>query len=240
MNEIEPGIWDHLLIFLLGIVLPSFAVFQSQPEMKSLEFDTVMKKQVYYGNSFFQWICAIAVMIVWWSYGRSLVEMGFCVPEWSRMGIILIFLFSFLYGMDVWWEMRNPDKIAETKAKWLKDVPFLPVNWLELKHFLFVALTAGVCEEIIFRGFFIQYFLAINTDNLLGNCLSVIIPAFLFAFGHLYQGGKAVVKTMLMAILFGWIFLVTKSLWPLIILHFLVDVIGGYLAMKILSDIPET
>jgi len=236
MNEIELGLLDHLLLFLLGIVLPIFAVFQSQPEMKTISFDTQMKKQVYYGNSIFQWICAGIILATWWGCSRSFADLGFQIGTWSQLTIGLIGAFVVLYLIDVWSEIRNAQKIEETKNKWLKDVPILPTTFDEFKHFLFVAFTAGVCEEIIFRGFFINYFLAINENNTLGNWLAVVIPAFLFAIGHMYQGGKAVAKILVMAILFGWVYLLTQSLLLLMLIHFLVDVLGGYLAYRILKN----
>ena len=236
MNEIELGLLDHLLLILLGIFLPLLAVFQSQSQLKGIEFNTSMKKQVYYGNSIFQWICAFGILIVWWVYDRYMEDLGLVIPEMNPVTWTLLLTFIFLYAVDVWWELRNSQKIEETRSRWLKDVPFLPVNFNELKHFAFVAITAGVCEEIIFRGFFINYFLAWNADNLMGKWLAVIIPAFLFSFGHMYQGHKAVAKTMLMAVLFGWMYILSKSILLLIIIHFLVDILGGYLAMKILSE----
>ena len=234
MNEIELGIFDHILLFILGIILPLFAVFQSQPEMKGISFDTQMKKQIYYGNGIFQWICVGLIILLWWGYSRPFEVLGFQLGNWSSLAWSLIGIFIVLYLFDVWWEIRNPAKIAETKATWLKEIPILPETFEEFRHFLFVAFTAGVCEEIIFRGFFIQYFLSINENNELGNWLSVIIPACMFAFGHLYQGNKAVLKISVMAIIFGWIFLLTKSILLLMFLHFLVDVIGGFLAYRIL------
>ncbi len=236
MNEIELGLFDHILLFLLGIVLPIFAVFQSQPEMKAVSFDTQMKKQVYYGNGIFQWICTILILIAWWGYSRSFADIGFQIGTWSQLTVGLVGSFVLLYLIDVWSEVRNAKKVEETRKKWLKDIPILPSTFEEFKHFLFVAFTAGVCEEIIFRGFFINYFLAINENNTLGNWLAVLIPAFLFAFGHMYQGGKAVAKIMVMAIIFGWVYLLTNSLLLLMLIHFLVDALGGYLAYRILKN----
>lgn len=236
MNEIELGIFDHILLFLLGVVMPALAVFQSQAEMKAMKFDTTMKKQVYYGNGIFQWVCVVFILLVWWGSSRPFAGIGLQLGEWTTTAWGLLSIFVILYLLDVWWELRNPQKILETKTKWLKEIPILPANLEEFKHFLFVAFSAGVCEEIIFRGFFIQYFLAINENNELGNWLAVIIPACLFAFGHLYQGEKAVIKILFMAILFGWIFLLTKSLLLLMLIHFLVDVLGGYLAYRILKE----
>lgn len=236
MNEIVLGTFDHILLFLLGIVLPALAVFQTQEELKEIQFDTPMKKQIYYGNGIFQWICVFFIVLVWWGNSRSFADLGFQMGTWSSTSWTLVLFFLVLYLLDVWWELRNEKKIVETKNKWLKEVPILPANIEEFKHFLFVAFSAGVCEEIIFRGFFIQYFLAINENNDLGNWLAVIIPACLFAFGHLYQGEKAVLKILGMAILFGWIFILTKSLLLLMLIHFLVDVLGGFLAYRILKN----
>ncbi len=234
MNEIELGIFDHVLLFILGVLLPLFAVFQSQPELKEISFDTQMKKQIYYGNGIFQWVCVVLIILLWWGSSRPFADLGFQIGNWSNLTLALVGIFIALYLFDVWWEIRNPEKIAETKATWLKEIPILPATFEEFRHFLFVAFTAGVCEEIIFRGFFIQYFLSINENNDLGNWLSIIIPACMFAFGHLYQGNKAVLKISVMAVIFGWIFLLTKSILLLMFLHFLVDVIGGFLAYRIL------
>lgn len=236
MNEIDLGTFDHILLFLLGIVLPSLAVFQTQEELSEIQFDTPMKKQVYYGNGIFQWICVFFIVLIWWGNSRSFADLGFQIGTWQPIAWALLLIFLIFYLFDVWWELRSEKKIIETKNKWLKEIPILPTNFEEFKHFLFVAFSAGICEEIIFRGFFIQYFLAINQNNDLGNWLAVIIPACLFAFGHLYQGEKAVLKILGMAILFGWIFILTKSLLLLMLIHFLVDVLGGFLAYRVLKN----
>lgn len=236
MNEITLFTSDHLLLFLMGVVLPLFAVFQSQPQLKDLELAYHEKLQIYYANGLFQWFGVAAILILWWVNSRYYHDLGLGLPTNNGIAGILVLLSVALYGINTWWELRNEAKVQATRAKWLKDIPFLPVNWQEYKHFLFVAITAGVCEEIIFRGFFIQYFLAWNQDNLLGTWLAILIPSFLFAFGHIYQGHQAVIKIMGMAIIFGWIFLLTGSLWIPIVLHFLVDAISGYIAMRVLAQ----
>jgi len=236
MKEIVLSNADHTLLLVMGILLPLFAVFQSQPQLKGMTFNTAEKLQIYYGNSIFQWIGVGAILAVWWLNERAFIDLGFGMPKASLIATGLVFLFIILYFLDTWSELRNQEQLDKTRIKWLKDIPFLPENWQELKHFFFVAITAGFCEEVIFRGFFIQYFLAWNQDNLMGTWLSILIPAFLFAFGHIYQGHLAVGKTFLMAVLLGWVFILTESLWIPIIIHFLVDAIGGYIAMRVLSQ----
>lgn len=235
MNEIILGNLDHLLALVFGILLPYIAVFHSQPELKSIVFDTTAKIQVYYSNSLLQWVGVLAIGTLWYFKDRSFLDLGLGIPQMTPITWGLILGFIIWYILDTWWELRDAANIAVTKEKWRKNIPFLPENWQELHHFFFVAFTAGVCEEIIFRGFCIQYFLAWNQDNLLGTWLSILLPAFFFSIGHIYQGFLAVLKTLVMAILLGWVFILTKSLWIPILLHFLVDLISGYIAMKVLE-----
>lgn len=235
MDEIILGNLDHLLFVVFGILLPYIAVFHSQPELKKIVFDTAVKIQVYYSNSLLQWIQVIAIGIVWYFNNRSYIDLGLGAPQMTSIAWTLIIIFIIWYFLDTWWGLRNDSTVAATKEDWRKNIPFLPENWQELRHFFFIAFTAGVCEEIIFRGFCIQYFLAWNLDNLLGTWLAILLPAFLFSVVHVYQGYLAVLKTLFMAILIGWVFVLTQSLWIPILLHFLVDVISGYVAMKVLE-----
>ena len=235
MNEIILGNLDHLLVLVFGILLPYIAVFHSQPELKNIVFNTAEKIQVYYSNSLLQWIGVIAIGTLWYFKDRSFIDLGLGFPQMTTISSGLIAGFIIWYIFDTWWELRNATQIEATVKKWRSNIPFLPENWQELSHFSFVAITAGVCEEIIFRGFCIQYFLAWNQDNLLGTWLAILLPAFLFSIGHVYQGYSAVFKTFFMAILLGWVFILTQSLWIPMLLHFLVDIISGYIAMRVLS-----
>jgi membrane protease YdiL (CAAX protease family) len=69
--------------------------------------------------------------------------------------------------------------------------------------------------------------------------LSILLPAFVFSVAHFYQGVKAVVKIFILAIIFGYIFIYSGSLLIVMILHLLVDAIGGLLTMKYMKEDEE-
>lgn len=237
MNAFSPNIVDHILVFLLGVVLPIYAVFSSQPAMKKLKYDTETKLAIYWGNSLLLWIMAIVVMVVWYFSGRDLWDLGFRVPDFSGwLWIWLTLLFCGGYVLDLIYQTSNPYRKLKLIERFLKNTPFLPQTQHELNHFMLVAVSAGVCEEIIFRGYFIQYLMHFTGDSDIGIFLSIFIPAAIFAFSHFYQGWEAVLKIVVMAVLFGFLFLTMKSLWWLIFLHILLDVVGGILALKILPN----
>ena len=81
------------------------------------------------------------------------------------------------------------------------------------------SVTAGVGEEIYFRGFLFK-----RLDRLSRPVLQ-LATSLAFAVRHLSP--VMLLHTFLMGLVFGWIYLRTKRLFPVILGHILVDVVGG-------------
>lgn len=239
LSMIQPVILDHVLFVLFGLLLPANSVFRSQPRLGLVDkWDTHIKKAVYQGNSLFLWAIAVVVVMSWQFLGRPLSGLGFRWPEpgsWGP-GLLISIVFLIAYGLDVWSEVSSPEALARTRRHWRKHTPFMPENQYELRQFMLVAVSAAVCEEILFRGYFITYLLAVFGDSLMGKTLAVVIPTIIFALSHYYQGWKAVGKIALLSLAFGLIFIITKSLFLPIMLHLVVDVMGGWLSLIILKE----
>ena len=241
MELISPNFFDHFVIVLLGIILPVFAIFQSQPELKKVKFNTALKVEMYYGNGLTLWIMTLIICFVWFFSGRPLPTIGFQPPIFNNsLPFILTGVLVVLYAGDTLKEIWTEEARQKVIKRWQADAPFLPSNKLEFQHFIILSFTAGFCEEVIFRGYFIQYLMTWTGTDLQGQWLAVLIPGLVFAVSHWYQGWKAVLKIMVLAIIFGFIFLETKSLWIVIILHFLIDLVGGYIAYQIFPENVET
>ncbi len=231
---IDLNFFDHLLIFLLGVVMP-WRTIESQKKLKNMTFSTATKIQLYYGNSMGLWLMAIFVAVLWWLSGRTITGLGLWpfFPPLSSPALLLIALFIVLYAIDAFLEVGISHRRIRTISRWRREMAFLPENGREFQHFTFLSLTAGVCEEIVFRGFFICYFYAVLHPFDAPNWLAVVLPAILFGIVHYYQGWKAILKIVLMALIFGLIFVWTGNLWWLILLHILVDLIGGALSWRL-------
>lgn len=199
---------------------------RAKQQLQSIEeWDTPMKVAVYRGNSLFLWFIAIVVVVIWMLTGRPLELLGFQPPladSWPTIGwVTLVFLLA--YGVDVGTDLLSKKTIDKAKKHLYKYTPFIPATSYEMRQFLLVAVTAGICEEIIFRGFFITYFLSLFGDNPQGQIIALVVPTILFSLAHYYQGWKAIGKIALLSLAFGYIFLVSRSLWVPIVLHILVD-----------------
>jgi uncharacterized protein len=81
-----------------------------------------------------------------------------------------------------------------------------------------VALSAGFCEELAFRGYLQKQFQAITGSD----GWAILIQAVVFGIGHLYEGVGPVARITLFGLLAIW----QKSLRPGMIAHAWSDIFG--------------
>jgi membrane protease YdiL (CAAX protease family) len=99
---------------------------------------------------------------------------------------------------------------------------FLPKGILESLAWIPLALSAGFCEELSFRGYLQKQFQAIT-----GSAgWAVLLQAIVFGVGHLYEGVGQVGRIMLFGVLFGLLAVWRKSLRPGMIAHAWSDIFG--------------
>ena len=106
----------------------------------------------------------------------------------------------------------------------------LPRGPIEIILFLATSMTAGFCEELIYRGYLQRQFTAL-THNVLGG---IVLQAIVFALNHSYQGWRYVVLIVVLATMLGLLARWRKSLRPGMIAHALQDGVSGIVASHIL------
>ena len=85
-----------------------------------------------------------------------------------------------------------------------------------------MSITAGFCEELVFRGYLQRQALGLTGSV----ALAVLAQAVLFGVAHWYQGVKMVVLITVLGILFGVLAHWRKSLRPGMIAHAWGDVVN--------------
>jgi len=97
----------------------------------------------------------------------------------------------------------------------------LPVTKKEKQVWALTAVTAGITEELLYRGFFFylmsELFPGLNIFIIAG------IGALIFGIGHIYQGFSETLTPTLMGLLFGLFYISFGTIIPCIILHALQD-----------------
>ncbi len=99
----------------------------------------------------------------------------------------------------------------------------LPRTGFEKACFVALSLTAGVCEELVFRGFLIGALVAASGSTV----LAVILSAAAFGVVHAYQSGTGSLRAGLLGLVMTVPVLATGSLIPSMLAHFLYDVVAG-------------
>jgi membrane protease YdiL (CAAX protease family) len=98
---------------------------------------------------------------------------------------------------------------------------FLPRTREERLWFACVAITVGVCEEIIYRGFLIRYMQSLPFGLTVAG--AVVAAALVFGIDHGYQGWQGLLGTTVLALVMSALFIAAGALWVPMIVHALID-----------------
>ena len=105
-----------------------------------------------------------------------------------------------------------------------ESVGFLaPHGWTETALWILVCVTAGFCEETIFRGYLQKQFVAWSGSAVAG----VVASAVVFGACHVYQGVKPAIVITVYGLLFGTLAQWRKSMRPGMMAHAWHDAVSG-------------
>jgi membrane protease YdiL (CAAX protease family) len=102
-------------------------------------------------------------------------------------------------------------------------VHLLPVTVRERLAFVGVSATAGFCEELVFRGFLIATLGAATGST----PLAILLSSGAFGLLHAYQRPSGAVRAAALGALLAAPLVATGSIVPAIIVHAVLDLIGG-------------
>lgn len=110
----------------------------------------------------------------------------------------------------------------------LRLKPFLPTTRGEFAGWFAVALSAGVVEEIVYRGVLISLLWGYTRSFVAALSLSLAA----FAIAHIYQGRKAILTVALFGGICHLLVLATGTLYLAMAVHFLYDLLIGAFMMR--------
>lgn len=100
---------------------------------------------------------------------------------------------------------------------------YLPQRALEILVWIGVSISAGICEELVFRGYFQKQFESFTHSR----WIALFLQAALFGISHGYQGIEACAKITCFGALFGLLAMWRKSLRPGMMAHAWTDMLSG-------------
>jgi membrane protease YdiL (CAAX protease family) len=235
--------WDiWLIFFVLGVILP----WRGRARLKTLLAMPrvgAMERIVLYASTIaFQWV--IVAVVAWraWVHGYTAGELGLTAHDGTRLAIGSIVGATTIATFH-WFNLRRVGRMPHNSRGSIQAIAerILPQSTMELLPFLALAITAGLCEEFLYRGFA----MAVLTRLGVVAWVAVLVSSILFGLAHLYQGRGGLVSTMLVGIVLGIGRVVYGSLVPVIFWHAAVDIVAGiagprYLLKASLNTVEST
>ena len=138
---------------------------------------------------------------------------------------------TFAFGMATLWLFR----VVRRMGGWVESRlvhELIPVTPRERGLFAGLSLCAGLGEELAYRGYAIPAVLVAGGSATVALALTSVA----FAFLHSYQGVLGIVRTGVVGMIMGAVFLHTGSVWPAVVAHMVIDLAVGFVwADKLLA-----
>jgi uncharacterized protein len=132
-------------------------------------------------------------------------------------------------------EPRRPGQGRHAEPAVHATLALLPRTTAERRLFTLVGVTAGVCEEWLYRGFLLAVVAAIGGG--LPTPALVAIGALAFGLAHAYQGVAGIVTTGVLGGVMAGLYLGTGSLLLPVVLHALIDLRFLLVSTSALPDV---
>ena len=224
--------WDIWLIFLvLAVVVPWRGRARLQQLLAKPRVEGSERLALYASTIAFQWIAVAVAAWRAWAHEFTRIELGLEAPNWLPITGLAV-AGAALLAVFQWANLRRVGRSevpARVRLQALAE-RILPQARRETELFLALAVTAGLCEEFLYRGFALAAFARAG----LASWAAVGVSAVLFGLAHLYQGRGGFVSTTILGLLFGAVRLTSDSLIPVAVWHTAVDIVAGIAGPKFL------
>ncbi|HEY5093552.1 MAG TPA: CPBP family intramembrane glutamic endopeptidase [Candidatus Eremiobacteraceae bacterium] len=207
------------LFAMLAVVLvaiPVFALLRARADDPDRAHERSAKHARYARTLLVLWGITALALYALRLYGLGPADVGLRTPNepWEYCaGLIVPAMFAFLNigrgSVDRDYLRRVGRVIPIDSSDWIWFVP--------------LSATAGICEEFLYRGYALTQIAALTGSLGAGFVLS----SAAFGLAHVYQGRMGVIGTMITGALYAGVFLLTGSIVPCMIGHFVQDIVGG-------------
>ena len=149
---------------------------------------------------------------------------------WTGVAAILTVLgIVFLVNQLREVQSATQEDIDKLSKRFGKLSIIIPHNGSELARFYALAVTAGIVEEILWRGFLIWYL-----NQFMPLWVAALISTIGFALAHAYQGVANLPQITAVSAAMTALYLLSGTIWLPIILHAAIDILQGRLAFDVM------
>lgn len=229
-------LFDHF-IFAALLLFPLVELRWTWPRYLARLADGVPNARIdfYYNITIEEWI-AVVVLLRYWTWTHRSLQALLLIPASPvrfAIGMVVALALCVLLLVQRKAILARPELIEKVRKRLAYADPLLPHTGAERRRFYRVAFTAGVCEEVLFRGFLLWYFAV-----WVGVWPAAILSSIVFGLGHVYLGVRQIPNTAIIGLVMAALAILSGSLWPAMLLHAAIDWNSGELGFLVLNS-PE-
>ncbi len=210
----------HTLVLLVILVGGATLMYFSAGQLRTDQHAN--RTELYVTTAVWEWM--LAAYVLWGVRKRGVALSEVTGAKWNSFldfardfGIAILFWFAALMVLGV-------TAVALHFRGTKESVGFLaPRGFAQIALWIVVCVTAGFCEETIFRGYLQKQFIAWSGNAAAGAIASAVV----FGACHIYQGVKPAIVITVYGLMFGILAQWRKSLRPGMMAHALHDAVSG-------------
>jgi hypothetical protein len=232
-----PGLLDIALIVLFSAVWPLVEYFYLWPRhVRAVDSgDVHARSRTYVRTLWEEWLLAAAVVAVMLHFGRPFSELFLRMPHGWRLwlGVALPAVYGVLLLTQGRALAAKPASLAKLRERLKPLRALIPHTSGEFRLFVPLCFTAGICEELLFRGYLVWVL-----QHWIGLWGAAGVSMVVFGLAHAYQGRQFGVRAFFAGVGMGLLALVTGSLLPGMALHALIDLGSGWITYMAMRESP--
>ncbi|HEY1209950.1 MAG TPA: CPBP family intramembrane glutamic endopeptidase [Terracidiphilus sp.] len=226
---------QSILAFLIVVVGPLVSCFYEGPLLRNNP--TSRQKIAFYRYILLElWPLTVLAVGIMGAGGllRAPVAPGPALPVWLHWFLGGLVAGFFVLGfMPIFQSLRGEKYRARYERAFRRSLAqapgLLPETSQERRWFAAISITAGVCEEVLCRGFMIGFLMRMPGGLHLPISVALVLSAVVFGLNHIYQGKTGLISTTLSGLAFGGLFLLTGNLLLPMLLHAAADLQGLFI-----------
>ncbi len=152
------------------------------------------------------WVVVLVVILI--PITNPLGWIGLVLP--NPIGWVILAALLLGIGLSTFLLQRTPRALEAMRRSLESSSIVLPTTGMERRWYAAAAITAGICEELLYRGFLIRY-LYITFPGLDFLFIS-ILSGIIYGLSRAYQGMRGILQTAMMGFSYAIIFFLSGNL----------------------------
>jgi CAAX protease family protein len=229
--------WDFVLVLVfLAVIVPWRGTQRMRRLFAKAELTSSDRLRLYASTIVLQWLIVGVLAFLCVRRSVSPNELGLQAGGLSRtlgltVGLTAILCINQIFGF------RKITKLPEGRRGSLFAISekIMPRSRTETLVYTALALTAGLSEEFIYRGFVFMAFMHALVNYVSPIWIAAVLSSIWFSVAHLYQGRRGLITTFVVGMIFVSARIWTASLLPSVTAHAAMDLTVGICACKLLQ-----